>query len=77
MVIHCILRVNTIEIFEAMKSLNQTRLNEVFEVRSYGSFGKHEGTVRILVNKGYQLGTVSKEQYEKYLKTIATPQISE
>ena len=69
--------VKYIEIFEAMKSLNQIKLNEVFEVRSYGSLGRRAGTVRILVNKGYQLGTVSKEQYEKYLRTIATPQISE
>jgi hypothetical protein len=69
--------VKLIEIFEAMKSLNQSKLNEVFEVRDYGSLGKHAGTVRILVNKGYQLGSISKEQYEKYLKTIAVPQTNE
>ncbi len=58
------------EIFEALKSVNQTRLNEVFTIRNYGSFGNHEGLVRICVRGGVQLTTVKKASYEQYLNTI-------
>ncbi len=60
------------EIFEALRTLNQDRLKQVFKVRSYGSFGNHAGTVRICVRGGVQLTTVKEESYEKYLKFIKT-----
>lgn len=55
------------EIFDAMKSLDQTKLNEVFEVRNYGSLGSDTGTVRICIRKGYQLCIVTEETYKNYL----------
>lgn len=55
------------EMFEAMKTLNQGKLNEVFEVRSYGSLGEYAGTVRICVRGGVQLGTIAEEDYKNYL----------
>lgn len=55
------------EIFEAMKTLNQDNLNQVFEVRDYGRMGHHAGTVRICVRGGMSIGTVSESSYKNYL----------
>lgn len=55
------------EIFEAMKSVNQQRLQEVFEVREYGSMGSSPGTVRIYCRGGVYLGTVKESEYKEYL----------
>lgn len=55
------------EIFEAMKSLNQTRLNEVFEIRVSPTWGDRAGVVRICTRGGNYLGTVSEEEYKNYL----------
>ncbi len=55
------------EIFEAMKTLNQDKLNEVFEVRVSKHFGDRAGTVRICTRGGNQLGTVSEQSYKEYL----------
>lgn len=59
--------VRLIEIFNAMKTLNQDKLNEVFEIKNYGSLGNHTGTVRICVRGGMQLGTISEESYKNFL----------
>lgn len=55
------------EIFAAMKSLNQDKLNEVFEIRESATFGNYPGTVRICTRGGSQLGTVSEDSYKEYL----------
>ena len=60
--------VKLIEIFEAMKGLNQARLNEVFEIRHYPSFGKSlPGVVRICTRGGNQLATINEAEYKDYL----------
>jgi hypothetical protein len=59
--------VNRKEIFEAMKTLNQDKLKEVFEIRKSPHWGEYSGTVRICVRGGVQLGTVSEETYNNYL----------
>lgn len=59
--------VKLIEIYKAMKGLNQERLNEVFEVRNYKSMGDMCGTVRICTRGGLQLGTISESSYKNYL----------
>lgn len=59
--------VNLKEIFKAMKSLNQVKLESVFLIRSYGSLGDHAGTVRVCVRGGIQLGTISESSYKNYL----------
>lgn len=56
------------EIFEAMKGLNQIKLNEVFELREYPSFGKSlPGIVRICTRGGNQLVTIKEAEYKNYL----------
>lgn len=55
------------EIFEAMKTLNQDRLNEVFEIREDKHFGDHAGVVRICTRGGNYLGAISEEEYKNYL----------
>ncbi len=55
------------EIFKAMKTLNQEKLNQVFEMRESRTFGSYPGTVRICVRGGMQLGTVSESDYKNYL----------
>lgn len=59
--------VKLIEIFEAMKTLNQQRLNEVFEERPSISAGTRTGVVRICCRGGVYLGTVSEASYREYL----------
>jgi len=54
------------EIYKAMKTLNQDKLNEVFEIRS-DKWGDHAGVVRICVRGGVFLGTVSEQSYRDYL----------
>lgn len=55
------------EIFLAMKSLNQTKLKEVFEIRHSKTFGDYPGTVRICVRKGFQLACVSEDTYNEWM----------
>lgn len=55
------------EIFKAMKSLNQEKLNQVFEIRKSPTWGDRAGTVRICTRGGNQLGTVSEASYKNYL----------
>jgi len=50
-------KVSLKEIIDALKSTNQAKLNTVWD---------NDGIVRINVDKGYQLGTINKETYEKY-----------
>ena len=59
--------VKVIEIFKAMKTVNQTRLNEVFEVRESVNFGSYTGTVRICTRGGTQLTTVREAEYKEFL----------
>lgn len=55
------------EIFEAMKTLDQNKLKEVFEIRESKKWGNYPGTVRICVRGGIYLGTVSEESYKNWL----------
>lgn len=55
------------EIFKAMKTVNQTKLNEVFEIREDKYFGDHAGVVRIYCRGGVYLGSVSEESYKEFL----------
>lgn len=55
------------EIFEAMKSLNQERLNQVFKIRESKTWGDHPGIVRICTRGGMQLTTVGEDAYKEYL----------
>jgi len=59
--------VKLIEIFTAMKALNQTRLNEVFEIRESKYLGDHAGVVRICCRGGVYLGEISEKAYKNYL----------
>lgn len=58
------------EIFKAMKSLNQHKLNEVYD--------NEHGIVRVCVRGGAQLGSVSQDTYKEWLSsdqnTIETEQ---
>lgn len=57
------------EIYEAMRSLNQERLGEVFTPRPsrwYAS-GFRTGIVRVCIRGGFQLTTVEAEGYQEYL----------
>ena len=55
------------EIFTAMKSLNQEKLNQVFKIRKSPTWGDSAGTVRICTRGGNQLTTVSEASYKNYL----------
>ena len=59
------------EIFKAMESLNQEKLNQVFVVRESKTFGSYPGTVRICCRGGVQIGTVKEESYRNYLASDA------
>lgn len=59
--------VKLIEIFRAMKSLNQTKLAEIFEIREDKHFGDHAGVVRICCRNGVYLGQISEKSYKEYL----------
>lgn len=59
--------VKIIEIFEAMKTLNQKRLEEVFEIEHSPTWGNSAGTVRVCVRGGAPLETVSESAYKSYL----------
>lgn len=59
------------EIYKAMKGLNQTKLNEVFEIRDYGSMGSHPGVVRICTRGGNYLGKIDEEDYREFLASDA------
>jgi hypothetical protein len=63
--------VKLIEIFRAMKSLNQDRLNEVFTIRHSETWGDREGIVRICIRGGFQLTTVSGDSYREWLASDA------
>jgi hypothetical protein len=69
--------VQIIEIFKAMKSVNQTRLNEVFEIRESKMFGDHAGTVRICTRGGMQLATVDEEEYKSFLASDLNQELEE
>lgn len=55
------------EIYKAMKSVNQDRLNEVFAIRNSKVFGDRAGVVRICTRGGAQLGTATEAGYKEYL----------
>jgi len=55
------------EIFKAMKSLDQTKLNQVFEERPSLSSGTRTGVVRICCRGGAYLGEISEASYKGYL----------
>ena len=59
------------EIFAAMESLNQEKLNQVFVVRESKQWGNHPGTVRICCRGGVQITTVRQESYLNYLASDA------
>jgi len=63
--------VKLIEIFKAMKSLNQEKLNQVFEERPSISSGTRTGVVRICCRNGVYLGEVSEESYKNWLASDA------
>lgn len=65
------------EIYEAMKSLNQKSLNEVFEVRDYGNMGTSPGTVIICTRGGNYLGEIQEEDYRNYLASDANVLVEE
>ena len=62
--------VKIVEIFEAMKTLNQDKLNQVFEVRE-SRLGNHPGVVRMCCRGGVYLGEVSEDSYKNYLASDA------
>ncbi len=55
------------EVFKAMKSVNQDKLKEVFEIRKGSVFGAHPGTVRLCTRGGSQLATIGEDEYNDYL----------
>lgn len=55
------------EIFEALKSLDQDKLNKVFEGWESQTFGHVDGFVRVCVRGGFQLCTVERESYKEFL----------
>lgn len=55
------------EIYKAMQSLNQKKLNEVFKIRESRIFSARPGVVRICIRGGFQLTTVSESSYKEYL----------
>jgi len=59
--------VKLIEIFKAMKSLNQENLNQVFAIRKDSHFGDRAGVVRICTRGGVYLGEISEDSYKNYL----------
>lgn len=59
------------EIYKAMKTLDQEKLNQVFEIRDYGRMGTSPGTVRIYVRGGTYLGAASQEGYKEFLASDA------
>jgi hypothetical protein len=59
--------VKPIEIYKAMKSLDQDKLNQVFATRPSISAGERTGVVRVCCRGGIYLGEVSEEQYKNYL----------
>lgn len=59
------------EIYEAMKSLNQSNLNEVFSERPSLSAGTRTGVVRICCRGGVYLGEMSEAAYREYLASDA------
>lgn len=59
------------EIYKAMKSLNQERVNEVFAIRESSFLGNHAGIVRICVRGGVMIGTVGEDGYREYLASDA------
>lgn len=60
-----------IEIFRALKSLNQDKLNQVFAERPSISAGTRTGTVRVCCRGGVYLGEVSEESYKNWLASDA------
>lgn len=59
------------EVFEAMKTLNQEKLNQVFEIRESKFMGNYPGTVRICFRGGVQIATVGEEEYKNYISSDA------
>lgn len=55
------------EIFEALRTLDQSKLNEVFEGRESESKGHIQGSVTVCARGGVFLGTVSESEYKEYL----------
>ena len=55
------------EMLNAMRTVNQEKLNQVFEMREYGQWGESCGTVRICTRGGNQLCTVDEESYREFL----------
>jgi len=62
-------RVSVKEIFEAMKTLNQEKLKEVFSERpsAWHASGVRTGIVRICIRGGFQLLTVENSDYNEWL----------
>ncbi len=59
------------EMFKAMQSLNQDKLNQVFEIRESKTWGNHAGTVRICIRGGFMLCTVPENEYKEWLASDA------
>lgn len=55
------------EIFEAMRTVNQEKLMQMFEGWDSKMFGHVDGFVRVCVRGGVQLTTVKKDAYNEYL----------
>jgi len=55
------------EIFEALRSLDQTKVNEVFEGRESVAHGHIQGSVTVYCRGGAYLGTISEAGYKEYL----------
>jgi hypothetical protein len=55
------------EIFQAIKSLDQKKLNECFAGYSSQSWGHVEGFVRVCIRGGMQLTTVKEATYKEWL----------
>lgn len=55
------------EIFKAMKSLNQDKLNQVFAERPSISAGTRTGVVRVCCRNGVYLGEISEDSYKNWL----------
>ncbi len=63
--------VKLIEIYRAMKTLDQEKLNQVFAERPSISAGTRTGVVRICCRGGVYLGTVDEVDYKNYLASDA------
>lgn len=63
--------VKLIEIFNAMKSLNQDKLNQVYEWTHSEHWGNYQGVVRICCRGGVYLGEIKESSYKNWLASDA------